>query len=65
MSDPEWVFTSRNATTVRAHIGSMATLPCFVKKGSQFGMVSNFHYTFLQTHATPEFFKLPHIRLGT
>jgi len=40
MSDPEWVFTSRNATTVRAHIGSMATLPCFVKKGSQFGMIT-------------------------
>ena len=36
----DWVFLTKNATTVRAHIGSTAILPCDVKKDSQFGMVS-------------------------
>ena len=36
----EWVFLTRNATVVKAHIGSTAILPCEVKKDSQFGMVS-------------------------
>ena len=35
----DWVFLTQNATTVRAHIGSTAILPCDVKKDSQFGMV--------------------------
>ena len=38
----EWVFLTRNATTVKAHIGSTAILPCKVKKESQFGMVRFF-----------------------
>lgn len=36
----EWVFLTRNATTVKAHIGSTAILPCEVKKESQFGMIT-------------------------
>ena len=35
-----WVFVSKNATTVKAHIGSTALLPCQVKKDSLYGMVS-------------------------
>ena len=47
-----WVFAEHNSTAaavdgvsrvdrvVRAHIGSNAILDCVVKKGSQFGMVS-------------------------
>ena len=38
----DWVFISKNATTVRAHIGSMANLPCSVRKDSLYGMVSTF-----------------------
>ena len=40
----DWVFLTQNATTVRAHIGSTAVLPCDVKKDSQFGMVRIFFY---------------------
>ena len=40
MAASEWVFLTKNASTVRAHIGSTALLPCEVKKDSQFGMVS-------------------------
>jgi len=36
----DWVFLTKNATTVRAHIGSTAILPCDVKKDSQFGMIT-------------------------
>lgn len=36
----DWVFLSKNATTVRAHIGSTAVLPCQVKKDSQYGMIT-------------------------
>ena len=39
-SDQHWVFVSKNATTVKAHIGSTAVLPCLVKKDSLYGMVS-------------------------
>ena len=39
-SDQNWVFVSKNATTVKAHIGSTAVLPCQVKKDSLYGMVS-------------------------
>ena len=39
-SDHNWVFISKNATTVKAHIGSTAVLPCQVKKDSLYGMVS-------------------------
>ena len=42
----EWVFLTRNATTVKAHIGSTAILPCEVKKESQFGMVRFFQNLF-------------------
>ena len=38
--DQNWVFVSKNATTVKAHIGSTAVLPCQVKKDSLYGMVS-------------------------
>lgn len=41
MAASEWVFLTKNASTVKAHIGSTAILPCEVKKDSQFGMVSN------------------------
>ena len=41
MKGEEWVFLTQNATTVKAHIGSTAVLPCEVKKDSQFGMVSS------------------------
>ena len=40
MPAAEWVFITKNASTVKAHIGSTALLPCEVKKDSQFGMVS-------------------------
>ena len=40
LSDQHWVFVSKNATTVKAHIGSTAVLPCQVKKDSLYGMVS-------------------------
>ena len=40
----DWVFLTQNATTVRAHIGSTAVLPCDVKKDSQFGMVRKLHF---------------------
>ena len=40
VSDQHWVFVSKNATTVKAHIGSTAVLPCQVKKDSLYGMVS-------------------------
>ena len=43
----EWVFLTRNATTVKAHIGSTAILPCEVKKESQFGMVRFFFQVLL------------------
>ena len=43
----EWVFLTRNATTVKAHIGSSAILPCEVKKESQFGMVRFFFQVLL------------------
>jgi hypothetical protein len=36
-----WVFLTKNASTVRAHIGSTAILPCEIKKDSQYGMVSH------------------------
>ena len=47
----EWVFLTRNATVVKAHIGSTAVLPCEVKKESQFGMVCPF--------SVPSRFQLP------
>ena len=34
-----WVFFTANGSTVKAHIGSTAVLPCEVKKDSQFGVV--------------------------
>ena len=52
ISPEAWVFAEHNSTAaavdgvgrvdrvVRAHIGSNAILDCVVKKGSQFGMVS-------------------------
>lgn len=40
MAASEWVFLTKNASTVRAHIGSTALLPCEVKKDSQFGMIT-------------------------
>ena len=44
MAASEWVFLTKNASTVKAHIGSTALLPCEVKKDSQFGMVSEKNY---------------------
>ena len=40
VSDQNWVFVSKNASTVKAHTGSTAVLPCQVKKDSLYGMVS-------------------------
>ena len=42
---PEGIFLTKNASTVRAHIGSTALLPCDVIQGSQFGMVRINHHT--------------------
>ena len=44
--DQNWVFVSKNATTVKAHIGSTAVLPCQVKKDSLYGMVSYIRNSF-------------------
>ena len=41
VSDQNWVFVSKNASTVKAHTGSTAVLPCQVKKDSLYGMVSS------------------------
>ena len=41
MATSEWVFLTKNESTVRAHIGSTALLPCDVIQGSQFGTVRN------------------------
>lgn len=40
VSDQNWVFVSKNASTVKAHTGSTAVLPCQVKKDSLYGMVT-------------------------
>ena len=45
ITGPEGIFLTKNASTVRAHIGSTALLPCDVKQGSQFGMVRINHHT--------------------
>ena len=43
MATSEWVFLTKNESTVRAHIGSTALLPCDVIQGSQFGTVRILH----------------------
>ena len=54
-ADQHWVFISKNATTVKAHIGSTAVLPCQVKKDSLYGMVSKHKNIFISGYDQHDF----------
>ena len=54
-ADQHWVFISKNATTVKAHIGSTAVLPCQVKKDSLYGMVSKHNNIFVSRYDQHDF----------